>query len=257
MSNGQVNTSNKSNLYGELRVAQGEILRAASSAPLSIRNDINLAVMDVIAGLEGVSQGQAEATRILSDMRYAPAEQYKQASAVMSKAFAGSAAANKALETAAASAKKALEASLLPKAPRDASEAAQLDRKQDLAALLAHTGDTPASKVAAVAKQLRRALQTGDQLSAFVLTSKMSFVYQANGMNADVLAQEFARVLGEPVDDDDGQDDARDPIPGAALLANLKAGGVNSVPGVLAVAAAKLYAAQTQWNAWLASVRAG
>jgi hypothetical protein len=259
MSTPDVSKSNQSNLFGELRVAQGEISRAVASAPLSIRNLLVGAVSDVISALENVTQGQAEATRILADQRYAPAEQYRQASAVMSKAFAASAAANKALEAAAANARKQLEAALLPKAPRDVSEAAMLDRKADLTVLLAHTDGTPTDKAQTLAKQLRRALQTSDDLTAYVLTSKMSVVYQANGINTTALGEAFAQVLGEPIVDDDGDVAGadREPVRGAVLLASLQHGGPNTVAGVLVLAINLLYKAQREWDSWLGRVKAG
>jgi hypothetical protein len=259
MSTPEVNTSNRSGLYGELRVYQAQVTQAAASAPSSIRNAIIGGMSDVIFYLEAVTQGRAEATRILADQRYAPAEQYRQAAAVMSKAFAGSAAANKALESAAASARRQLEAALLPKAPKDASDVLILDRKQDIALLLSATGDTPASKVQAVGKQLRKALQTDDALTAYVLAGgPMRFVYAAQGMNPDAVAQEFARVLGEPIDDTDtAEGDARDPIPGALLLSSLQRGGPNTVSGLLAMANSLLYQAQQAWDSWFKMVKNG
>jgi hypothetical protein len=256
MSNGQVNTSNRSNLFGELRVAQGEISRACATAPLAIRNSIVGAVSDVIFNLEGITQGKAEATRLISDMRYAPAEQNRQASAVMTKALAASKAANTALQAAAESARKTLEASLLPKLPKGVEEVTVLDRKADLTRLLANTDGAPGQKIQALSKALRRAIQTGDDLTAYVLTSRMSFVYQSLGIGETALAQEFARILGEPVEDDDptGDTDARDPVPGGVLLAGLQHGGPNTVPGLLVVAINIQYREAQAWDSWFATV---
>jgi hypothetical protein len=224
MSTPQADTSNRSNLFGELRIYQKQITAAATSAPSAIMSSIVGAMSDVIYDLEQVVQGRAEATRILSDQRLSSVEQYRQASAVMSKAFAACASSTAALESAAASARAALEKSLLPKAPKGVEEVTILDRKQDLSLLLANTQGTPDQKIKALSQQLRTAIQTSDDLTAFVLCSRMSFQYQANGLNPDTVAAVFSQVLGEPLDDND-----RAPIAGALLLSNLTKGGYRPI----------------------------
>ncbi len=252
MSTPQVNTSNKSNLLGGLRVAMGEITRAAASAPMSVRNDLIGAMSDCVFNLEQVTQSQAEASRILADMRYSGQEKLRQAQALMSKSFQASAAANNALVVSATKARKQLEQSLLPKPPKDVSEALMLDRKQDLTALLNATNGTPSDKIAAVAKALRRALQTGDDLTSYVLQTQMAWVYAANGMASEAVLQAFAGILGEPpTEDDNDPSDDRAPLPGALLLASLQRGGPNTVAGMLAVAGVLLYQAQQAWQSWI------
>jgi hypothetical protein len=248
MSGPQTDRPNTSNLNGDLRIYQKVIIEAAARAPLSIRNDIVGGVADVIYYLDNLTQWRAEANQALGDPRYSAQEQLRQANVIMSDAFKASDAANNTLAQAIADARKQLEASLLPKAPRDMTEALMLDRKADLTLLLQNTPGVAADKVEALKKELRRALQTDDQLTAYVLANKMQFIYRAAGIDLGTITQAYAAVLGEPVDDG-----SRDPLPGAQLLASLQRGGPNTVLGVRDVARNRLFQAQDGWQKYAAS----
>lgn len=244
--------SNQSNLYGELRIYVKQITEASIKAPSAISQSLVGAMSDVIYDLEQLTQQRARAATVFADPRYSAQEQLRQAQAIMSKAFADCETSQKALTSAAASARKQLEGQLLPKAPTGASDVLVLDRKQDLSQLLAATQGTPDQKIKALSNQLRQAQQTGDDLTSYVLTQKMSFVYQANGLNPDTVAQAFAQILGEPLDDGD-----RSPLPGGLLLSLLSRGGAGTVAGMLSMAGVLLYQAQQGWTSFIKTIAAG
>jgi hypothetical protein len=221
---------NKSNLYGDLRLAAKTILLAVDDAPSAIAGPLASAVNGVIAGMEALTQAEAEAARILSDTKYSTAYRVDSANATVEAAVSAADGAVSALESAAAKARTALEASFLPKAPSGTTEDVWIDRKQDLTNLVQGFQGTPMDKLASLSNLLANAIQSGDQLTAYVLRNKMQFVYLAIGLQNDDVARAFATAMGAQVNADGSAKF------GASLLALLQSGGAGTVSGVVVVA---------------------
>jgi len=209
-------TSNRYNLYGDLRITVKDVQLAANDAPGAIAELLVNALTGLIAGMEGLTQAQAEAARIMSDAKFSTAYRVDSANATVEAAVSAANGAATALEGAAAKARTALEQSFLPKAPSGFQ-------------------GTPMDRIGSVTALLSNALQSDDQLTAFVLTTRMQFVYLAAGLKDDDVKQAFAQALGAQVNPDGS------PKSGAALLSLLQRGGAGTVNGLIVVAKNLIY----------------
>jgi hypothetical protein len=152
-------TSNRYNLFGDLRITVKDVQLAADDAPSAIAEPLANALNGLIAGMEGLTQAQADAARIMSDTKYSQAYRVDSANATVEAAVSAADGAVAALEGAASKARTALEQEFLPTAPRGVSEALIFDRKADLQALVSGFQGTPMDRIGSVTALLSNALR--------------------------------------------------------------------------------------------------
>jgi len=229
-------TTTTTTLFGDVKFYLTKIEAAADADGLLDRPSESNAMVTsgrrLVAGLDAMVQARANIESIMTNGRYSLPERIRQRDASMAGAFKTADDATDAFESTMASSRRGLEKRLLPKVPKDASEAAVFDRKEDISALVRNYAGPPSSRVASVAKLLRDALESGDALTSYVVAGgPMTFVYQGVGLSAEALQQAFAEVIGQVTNPDGGK-----PAKGAAMLALLQSAGVGTPAGMLVIA---------------------
>jgi len=246
-------TTATTTLFGDVKFYLTKIEAAADADGILGRPSESNAMVTsgrrLVSGLDGMVQARAGIESIMTNGRFSLPERIRQRDASMAGAFKTADDATDSFESTMASSRRGLEKRLLPKVPKDATEAAVFDRKEDISALVRNYAGPPSSRVASVAKLLRDALESGDTLSAFVIAGgPMQFVFQAVGLSGDALQQAFAEVIGQVTSADLA------PKPGAAMLALLQSAGVGTPAGMLVIARNLIF----QWKkAYTEQVSAG
>lgn len=217
--------------------AMGAKVRAQWMTGLSAAlNDASPPVARTLAGaldalanaLDALPQVDAQIGLLMSDTRYSVSHKIEQATALLTQATDQANAAADAAEQAGEAAKTALRAQLMPAKPSGADSAQIIERKHDLQHLIKQRGGGDAHRMMLAARDLvTAALDGGDQLTAYVLTSEMDLVYQAWGIDALGVAQITAAATAR------GANRGADATAQAALLAMLQRGGEATYGGTI------------------------
>jgi len=180
--------------------------------------------------LAAVSESTGQASIVANDARFDRAYKNKTISKLIDDAHANATAALADVETTCQSVHASLAAAILPQAPKGVSEDMILDRKRDLERILANgAGRDWSVALTQVQKLYREALETGDDLSAYVLAGgPLKFFYQAQGFNAATIGAQLANVKAA---NERGVTGAS----GAQLLYLLSIGGPGTLGAFLAI----------------------
>lgn len=139
-----------------------------------------------------------------------------------------------------------LAASMAIDKPSGVSDAQLLDRKQDLQQLLGLSAGSPESLQQAIINRIRKAVDQGDSLSAYVLSAgPLALWYEAQGLTDLQVQNAYSVAVGSRKNPDGS------PVEGARLAALLRAGGSGAFQDYLTCCKHVVYQAQQDYESYL------